>query len=200
MKHWSENFWPKSSFKKSVNQAWFSSCRASWSPQTSSTPPPTPHLHPRCMPPTPLTQTINIFIHPWDLHHHQSNSHLRKKFFSIGVGAEEGPLQDIEVDALVLGHSLLETQTKVNHRQLCVLSIFLKFGNLKDFCSDSQGRPELASLRWWYLHGSGGFDAAWLRCCLVGVCLKEPASSIPHRCKKCSTLQSNRGFDQLLTN
>merc|ERR1719341_2910718 len=51
--------------------------------------------------------------------------HLRKKFFSIGVGAEEGPLQDIEVDALVLRHSLLETQTKVNHRQLCVLSIFL---------------------------------------------------------------------------
>lgn len=49
------------------------------------------------------------------------------------MGAEEGSLENIEVNALVLGHPLLETQTEIDHCQLCALSVFLKFANLKDF-------------------------------------------------------------------
>merc|ERR1719180_206741 len=51
--------------------------------------------------------------------------HLCKKFFSIGVGAEEGPLKNIEINPLILSNSLLEAQSKVNHRQTCVLSMLL---------------------------------------------------------------------------
>ena len=145
--------------EKIIIQAWFSSFLASWSPQTFSSLPSMPHLHPHCMRPTPKNIFIKCFvnINPWQTNYHQSN-HLWKKFFGIGVSAEEGSLENIEVDTLVLRHPLLEAQTKVNHRQTCVLSVFLKFASL--FPSSHRSTPESASLRLWYLHGLDGFDAA----------------------------------------
>ena len=41
------------------------------------------------------------------------------------MGAQEGALEDIEIDALVLGNTLLETEPEVYHCKSCVLTIFL---------------------------------------------------------------------------
>ena len=51
--------------------------------------------------------------------------HLCKKLLSVWVGAQEGALEDIEIDALVLGNTLLETEPEVYHCKSCVLTIFL---------------------------------------------------------------------------
>merc|ERR1719367_1909061 len=51
--------------------------------------------------------------------------YLCKKLLSVWVGAQEGALEDIEIDALVLGNTLLETQPEVYHCKSCVLTIFL---------------------------------------------------------------------------
>ena len=56
----------------------------------------------------------------------RSQGHLSKKLLSVWVGAQEGALEDIEIDALVLGNAFLETQPEVYHCKSRVLTIFLR--------------------------------------------------------------------------
>ena len=42
------------------------------------------------------------------------------------MGAQEGTLEDIEIDTLVLGNAFLETQPEVYHCKSRVLTIFLR--------------------------------------------------------------------------
>ena len=42
------------------------------------------------------------------------------------MGAQEGALEDIEIDTLVLGNAFLETQPEVYHCKSRVLTIFLR--------------------------------------------------------------------------
>merc|ERR1719192_46187 len=51
--------------------------------------------------------------------------YLCKKLLSVWVGTQEGALEDIEIDALVLGNALLETQPEVYHCKSRGLTIFL---------------------------------------------------------------------------
>ena len=144
-------------------------------------------------------------IQPWHSSYHQPDPqyhHLSKKFFGVGVCAEESSFKNIEVDALILSNSLLETQSKINHCQPCVLSIFLKFSNLKgkgpmllvqvqsDDLTDC-GTPESAGLKWWCLHGSGGFDEVWPQCYLARVLFSTSARHFPRYTVFFLTLSSN---------
>ena len=55
-----------------------------------------------------------------------AHPYLCKKHLSVWVGAQEGALEDIEIDALVLGNAFLETQPEVYHCKSRVLTIFLR--------------------------------------------------------------------------